>query len=115
MLDKEDNKILVISRDIIDAEKYYTETNSQDSYAWDNSYTRQYMNTVMFETVYNEEEQNCVVLSHVVTPDNVGSNKFFSWEKDGGKDTEDYLFLLSFKEVEKYYSSPDSRIVELTI
>ncbi len=94
-----DNKTaLVISRDIIKAVKHDPSAKqNKKTVTWENSPIRTWLNNDFYKNAFSKEEK---ALINKVTVDNSSMSK-------GGKDTADYVFLLSPSEVKKYYSKED--------
>jgi len=93
VLDLQDGKALIIAEDIVE-ERYYH--NEQKDITWDKCDLREYLNNEFYNS-FNEDDKARIIPVENFTPD----NKWF--EKTGGFNTRDYIFLLSLNEVCKYF------------
>ena len=100
VLDKKDNKTLVISKDIL-FKKAYNDTNA--SVTWQDCTLRSYLNNEFYNTAFSEEEKKLITNSKIETPDNP------NYGTKGGNATEDYIFLLSVDEASKYFKTKVDR------
>ena len=98
VLDKKGNKTLVISKDILFQEKYNDE---RSNVTWETCTLRSYLNNSFRNLAFTEEEKKLIAKSTIENPDNKGT--------EGGNDTEDYIFLLSIDEVNKYFKTDNDR------
>lgn len=96
VLDKKDGKVLLLSKYALDACPY---NFASSDITWQNSYIRQWMNGGMFWTLFNSSEADYVA---TVTLKN---EKNPSKGTNGGGDTQDKLFLLSYSEVLTYFDA----------
>lgn len=106
VLAKEDSKLLVISRYILDWQQFGNEETSLVT--WENSSLRNWLNSDFFDTAFSDEEKT-VILSTEVMPD---ENLFDGI--DQGSVTSDKLFILSASEINAYFLSDSERTVEKT-
>lgn len=88
ILEKEGDKVLLISEDCIADRKY----NIDSPVTWETCALRHWLNDIYYNSAFNENEKSMIVKTKVVNKDNA----------DGGNDTDDYIFLLSIDEVNKY-------------
>jgi tetratricopeptide (TPR) repeat protein len=65
---------------------------------WENSTLRQYLNSNFLTETFTEEEKNNIILT------DVKNNVNTTYSTDAGKDTWDYIFLMSIDEAIKYNS-----------
>lgn len=100
ILDKTDNKVLVISRYCLDTQPYHT---IFESVTWETCSLRQWLNETFLNAAFSEEEQSKIASTNVINKDNNDS------KTNGGKDTIDKIFLLSIDEANKYFDSNTSR------
>ena len=98
VLDKKGNKTLVISKDILFQEKY---NDAYSDVTWETCTLRSYLNNSFRNLAFTEEEKKLIAKSTIENPDNKGT--------EGGNDTEDYIFLLSIDEVNKYFKTDKDR------
>ena len=105
VLEVKDGKAFVVAKYGIDYGQYHSEKcingNIYHSLkvTWETCDLRKWMNTVMYDGLFSENEKKSVVLARVENPD----NKKFG--VDGGNDTEDYLYILSKDEYTKYFGT----------
>ena len=64
---------------------------------------RYWCNSIFYADAFNDEEKERILLTHNTNPDNPSS------KVAGGPDTDDYVFFLSYEELEKYMPTADSR------
>lgn len=106
VLDKEDGKVLVMSKYVLDFKYYCNESNTPTT--WETSDLRAWLNDEFYNTAFNEDEKSRIELSHLVNLDNP------EFGIDGGNDTTDRVFILSCDEAEKYFASDEERISRTT-
>ena len=73
-----------------------------------NMHIRWYLNHDFLEKTFTEAERARICLTHLTNPDNPES------KVDGGPDTDDYIFFLSYTEVKAYMPDPADRKTKLT-
>ncbi|MCI7619072.1 MAG: toll/interleukin-1 receptor domain-containing protein [Firmicutes bacterium] len=105
VLDKDGNKVLIITDKIIDAKPYNDEWSG---ITWENCSLRKWLNEEFISTAFTEKEKEAVLETNIKNEDNQG------YGTNGGKNTKDKVFLLSIEEVEKYFSSDNDRQSEGT-
>ena len=103
ILDQKDNKTLVISKDVL-FNKAYNDTNA--SVTWQDCTLRSYLNDDFYNTAFSDEEKKLIAKSKIETFYNP------SCGTEGGNDTEDYIFLLSIDEADKYFKTDKDRCCE---
>ena len=92
-LDRYDNKILLLSKYILDCKRY----NEEDkNITWENSSLRKWLNDNFYKNAFTINEQNKVYQANLYNNDN---NRF---KTIGGNDTSDRVFCLSIDEADKY-------------
>lgn len=102
VLDVKSDKALLISKYALDV---VTTGNGKDSQKWESSYKREWLNTVFYDAAFDSEEKEVIVLSDVANGTTQGSERSY----DGGNNTQDHLFHLSYKEVNQYMPTMNSR------
>ena len=103
VLAKNDSKVLLISKYILEYLPYNIEWNEE--MVWADSSIREWLNKNFYNNAFSKEEKNMIKKTKVKNPDNwMGT--------DGGPDTKDRIFLLSKSEAqnEKYFPDDESRI-----
>ncbi len=106
VLDKQDNKILVISKYALDCEQYNT---SNTDVTWETCSLRSWLNNDFINSAFNDGEKS-VIPTVTVSAD---KNPIFSTNPGGA--TQDKVFLLSITEANKYFSSYSSRQCKPTV
>ena len=101
VLDKQDDKILIISKYALDSVPYNEE---YESTTWKKCTLRKWLNETFYKAAFNSSEQG-MIKSTTVTAD---VNPEYSTYP--GNDTTDKVFLLSINEANKYFSSDDARM-----
>ena len=96
VLDKQGNKILLLSRYGLDAQPYDTE---RKGITWKNCTLRTWLNETFINNAFTSAEQQCILLTDV---DNSRSQCYSEFDTTGGNDTQDKIFLLSYAEANKY-------------
>ena len=94
------NQALLISRYCLDAIPYH----AGSSYgSWENSTLRRWLNQAFISTAFTQEERDMIVTTHLSNPDNP------DFGVDGGNDTNDRIFILSYEEAVYYFPTIKSR------
>ena len=96
VLSKEGTKILVISKYALDGSPYHT---NNDEITWETCTLRKWLNNEFINAAFSAEEKAMIP---TVT---VSADKNPRYNTDPGNATQDQLFLLSIKEVKKYFGS----------
>lgn len=109
VLAKDGDKALLLSKYGLDAKPY----NEEDvDVTWENSSIRNWLNSSFMNIAFNETEQ-AAILETVV--DNSKAEGDSSFDTNGGNDTKDRLFLLSYQEAfVDYFTSYSARICKPT-
>ncbi len=97
VLDRDGNKALLISRYGLDAQPYNTKDTD---ITWEKCTLRTWLNGTFLNKAFTNEEQKGIVLTNV---DNSKSQGYSSWSTNGGNNTQDKVFLLSYAEANKYF------------
>ena len=96
VLDIQDGKALLLSRYGLDAREYFSIGRSV---TWKDCALRAWLNEDFLQTAFSETERSIISLTEV---DNSPSQGYSGWDTDGGDNTRDWVFLLSYREVHKY-------------
>ena len=96
VLDVQDGKSLLLSRYGLDAKPYNTEWKA---ITWEECSLRAWMNNDFLKSAFTPTEQSAILLTAV---DNSKSQGYSDWKTNGGNNTQDLLFLLSYAEANKY-------------
>ena len=105
VLEKKNNRVLVISKYGLDCEKY---NEIETSVTWESCTLRSWLNGEFIKNAFSKDEQKLVAKTKLENKDNG------EYGTDAGKDTMDKVFLLSIDETKKYFSSDDARKCEPT-
>ena len=108
VLDKKDGKLLVISDKALDYISYSYEWDQVEKSVWATSCSRGWLNNYFMQTAFTPAEQARISLSDIHTDPSPG------FDNDPGPDTQDYVFLLSAQETERYFPTAESRRVLLS-
>ena len=96
VLDVQDGKSLLLSRYGLDAKPYHTEVKD---ITWEECSLRAWLNNDFLKSAFAPTEQSAILLTAV---DNSKSQGNSGWKTNGGNNTQDHLFLLSYAEANKY-------------
>ncbi len=100
VLDKQEDRMLVVSRYGLDCQPYNTE---DEEGTWETCSLRGWLNGAFYETAFIPEEKN-VIRTSLVTAD---TNPVYATPV--GNDTMDQVFLLSIDETNRYFADDTSR------
>lgn len=89
----EDDKALVVSRYNLDLKPYHAD---YEEVTWETCSLRNWLNSSFINEAFSQKEQEKIVLTTLKNASNP------EYGTEGGKDTQDRIFLLSVDEVEKY-------------
>jgi len=103
VLDKVDNKLMLLCDDIIDCKPFNHAFD--ESLTWEVSSLRKVLNLSIYADAFTDKEK-VVVLEETIPAD-----KNASFNTNPGPDTKDYMFVLSASEVEKYLTTVEDRKV----
>ncbi len=91
---RDGNKALLLSRYGLDAQPYNTE---REDITWEKCTLRTWLNGTFLNKAFTAEEQEGILLTNV---DNGSSQGY--WDTNGGNNTQDRVFLLSYAEANTY-------------
>ena len=100
ILDIQDNKKLLISENVLKAHAYH---DKYENIVWRNSTARKYLNEDFYNT-FSSQDKSKIILTKIKSE----NNPWFG--SDGGKNTEEHVFLLSIGEVVKYFGDSNQLI-----
>lgn len=100
VLEKEDDKMLVISKYALDCKPYNTE---KTGVTWETCTLRKWLNENFINAAFSDDEKAMIP---TVT---VSADKNPSYSTDPGNATEDKVFFLSITEANNYFASPKDR------
>ena len=104
VLANEGNKSLLISRDSLDVQPYNTD---DEAVTWETCTLRSWLNDTFLNEAFSPEEQKAILTTSVDNSKNQGSSI-------AGNNTEDKVFLLSYKEAKDYFASNSERTCKPT-
>ena len=100
VLDKEDDRILVISKYSLDSQKY---NEVGESATWKTCSLRNWLNANFMDSAFSSDEKSQIMTSTVTADKNP------NYDTSPGNNTEDKVFLLSIPEVNQYFDSDEAR------
>ena len=104
ILTEEDDRMLLISLNILDYQPYNTEL---EEVTWETCSLRKWLNEDFINAAFDASEQEQILTVTNTNPDN---ELYFGME--GGNDTEDRVFLLSIDEARDLFEDDDARACE---
>ena len=105
VLDIQDNRALLVSVDALDCKPY---NNDRIDITWANSSIRNWLNDDFYKSAFTADYQDLILPTNLTTPDNP------LHDSEGGTNTTDKVFLLSYGEAESYFASNNTRKVSPT-
>ncbi len=103
VLENEDGKALLLSRYIIDRMPYNTE---KEDVRWQTCTLRAALNEQFLQAAFNSAEAEAILPAAVA---NTQDQCDPTYRTDGGEDTVDQVFCLSYAEVNHYYKTKEAR------
>jgi len=100
VLEVRSDQALLLSEKNLECRPYH---NRNEAVTWETSDARSWLNSEFLYRAFTAEEMAFIQLSHVFTPDNRVTGTY------GGRDTQDYVFLLDINEVEYYFPKSTPR------
>ncbi len=97
VLARDGNKVLLISRYGLDTKPY---NDYWADITWEKCTLRTWLNGTFLSKAFTAEEQKGILLTNV---DNGSSQGYSKWSTNGGNNTQDRVFLLSYAEANKYF------------
>ncbi len=102
------SRALLISRYALDAVPY---NEVWKDMTWEECSLREWLNSTFINDAFTSDEKSAILTTKV---DNSKSQGNSGWNKDGGYDTSDQVFLLSYKEAKDYFRKTDSSLCKPT-
>ncbi len=96
VLDKQNDKVLLISRYALDCQKYNA---SYKTVTWETCSLREWLNNSFMKKAFDSVEQSKILTT------TVSADKNPTFNSDPGKATQDKVFLLSITEAKQYFTS----------
>ncbi|MBQ2815823.1 MAG: hypothetical protein IJE65_04070 [Clostridia bacterium] len=106
VLAKEGNYLVVISHKILDRRAYHAD---DVKITWENCELRKWLNSDFLNNAFTKSEQQKIP---TITAQTSGRN--VKYTTDGGNDTQDKVFCLSYEEISTFLSNKASRTAERT-
>lgn len=100
VLDIKGNRALLVSVYALDCQKY---NNQKIDVTWANSSIRDWLNDDFYKDAFSPDYQDLILPTDVKTPDNPKHGT------EGGTNTNDKVFLLSYEEADTYFESNAAR------
>lgn len=113
VLAKEEDRMLVISRYVLDCQPYNIVQHDsvmkmqKPDVTWETCTLRNWLNDSFYNMAFSDEEQGKIVTVTNINPDASGFDE--SWEGKGGSNTDDKVFYLSYKEALAYFETDEAR------
>lgn len=93
MISVSDGQALLLCDNVLDMKPYH---RYGGKITWEDSTRRAWLNGEFYESAFNKEEKNLIVLSEVVNEDHP------DYGTDGGNNTKDHVVLLRSEEINRY-------------
>ena len=106
VLDKSDDKVLLISKYALDCQQY---NSTEMGVTWETCSLREWLNGTFLNAAFSKEEQNNICTSTVT------ADKNLSYSVLPGNDTTDKVFCLSIREAKEYFDSESARQCKATV
>ena len=106
VLERNGNKALLISKYIIDRQKFNESAEAAD---WERSSIRKWLNNYFYKIAFTETEKSKILTT---TLENTPNQQHGT---SSGNDTNDKIFLLSADEVQKYYKTVNETRCQVTL
>ena len=107
--DAVENKVLLLSRYGLDTKPYH---ENYEDVTWEKCSLRSWLNGDFLNTAFTADEQRGILKTNM---NNSKSQGYSGWNTDGGNDTVDQIFLLSYLEAfDEYFKDNESRTCKPT-
>ena len=108
VLDVQDGKSLLLSKYVLD-HRVYNASNAPTlpEVTWEMCSLRKWLNSSFLNEAFGNKERSEILESQIENSLEQGNS---SWNTEGGENTEDRVFLLSYAEAEKYLFDSSNRI-----
>lgn len=98
VLDVQKDKALLLSKYALEAHRY--DSNSSKNNSWEKSEIRKWLNSDFCNAAFSKKQQKAIQTTNI---DNSANSWCNEWKANGGKNTQDKVFLLSYADVNKYF------------
>ena len=99
--DEKEHKALLLSRYGLVGKPYNIK---RMDITWESCTLRDWLNGEFLQSAFSAEEQAAILTTAV---DNSASQRYSKWNTDGGNNTQDQIFLLSYSEANRYLDVTD--------
>ena len=103
VVDIQENRMLLLSRYLLVPVAYYPEFTEV---TWETSTLRKWLNETYFNYAFSAEEQEMILTTYVPNPANEENGT------DGGRETEDRIFIFSSQELLSYFPDAEDRVAK---
>ncbi len=93
VLSKTKSQMFVVSKYILDCLQYNPDSDEKADNTWEKSSLRKWLNNSFYKTAFSKSERSMIKKTKLKNADNA------TYGTKGGKDTKDYIFLLSLDDV----------------
>ncbi len=100
VLDKQENRMLLISKYALDCQPYNT---SDIDVTWESCSLRKWLNDDFLNEAFSKKEQS------IIAKIDISADNHPAYSTNPGNATTDKVFLLSIPEIEKYFTTDESR------
>ncbi len=95
--DRKENKALLLSKYGLDAKPYNAEEGDA---TWEKCSLRSWLNGEFLQSAFSADEQTAILTTAVDNSNSQGLHNS-RWDEDGGNNTQDQIFLLSYAEANR--------------
>lgn len=99
VLDVQGSKALLFSKYGLDAKPFYEGDLANKTITWETSALRKWLNGDFLNLAFTKEEKAAILSTKV---NNNASQGYKEWGGNGGKNTQDHIFIFSYAEANKY-------------
>ncbi len=106
VLDTDGDKVMMITKELVDCVPF---SKGFDMATWDISGARAWCNETFYNNAFTDEERSAILLNQLEAP----TNDRYDY-MPAGEATEDYVFLLSLEEAERYFPEDETKYAYAT-
>lgn len=104
VLEEEKDKLMLISSKCITQRAYHSENTA---ITWQQCEMRKWLNNIFYNSAFSDMEKDLILKTKVKNQDNA------AFHTKGGKNTSDFVYLLSIDEADQYFSETSARMTVL--
>ena len=108
VMDVKGDSVFLVSVYGLDARAY---NRTHKAVTWETCTLREWLNDGFLKAAFTAEEQEAIKITKV---DNSAEQGYTGWKTDGGNDTEDKVYLLSYAETRQYFHKDTNKILKST-